>query len=162
MAHVVRGDERGPLGPGGLSVARRVNARTSAAAPPHSRAGPGSADAPHQPGVTNTTAQSTSWSGYIDSGPTFTGVSADWVVPTVQVSQASQYSSTWIGIDGDIDTNSLIQTGTAQDTTAGTTQYFAWYELIPAVAMPIGVSPGDHMQATVVQDVTGNLDHHHR
>ncbi len=96
------------------------DARASAAVLPHSEPVHWASAHSHESGTTNTTATSTNWSGYIDSGPTFTEVTADWVVPTVQVSQASQYSSTWIGIDGDIDTSSLIQTGTAQDTSAGT------------------------------------------
>jgi len=157
VAHEVRGTSArsdvaaSPSGPSG-------DARTAAAAIPHSEPVHwASTHAPHGSGITNTTAQSTNWSGYYDSGPTFSEVTADWVVPTVQASQASQYSSTWIGIDGAIDTNSLIQTGTAQDTSAGTTQYFAWYEMLPAAAVPIDlpVSPGDHMQATVVQGVPG-------
>ncbi|MGO8863077.1 MAG: G1 family glutamic endopeptidase [Acidimicrobiales bacterium] len=105
-------------------------------------------------GTTNT-AESTNWSGYIDDGPTFTQVTADWVVPTVQTTQASQYSSTWIGIDGTV-TNTLIQTGTAQDTSANTTDYFAWYELLPGAAVPVGnVAPGDDMQANIVEDSPG-------
>jgi hypothetical protein len=132
------------------------DARASAAVLPHSEPVHWASAHSHESGTTNTTATSTNWSGYIDSGPTFTEVTADWVVPTVQVSQASQYSSTWIGIDGDIDTSSLIQTGTAQDTSAGTTDYFAWYELLPRAAVQIGqVAPGDQMQATIVEDSPG-------
>jgi hypothetical protein len=103
---------------------------------------------PHVTGVTNTT-ETYNWSGYVDTGPTFTSVSAQWVVPTVQPSQAAQYSSTWIGIDGYND-SSLIQTGTAQDTDNGVTSYYAWYEILPDYAVEVGtVSPGDHITASV-------------
>ena len=69
---------------------------------------------PHATGITNT-AETYNWSGYVDTGPTFTAVSAQWAVPTVQPSQSAQYSSTWIGIDGYVNGDtSLIQTGTAQ------------------------------------------------
>ena len=64
-------------------------------------------------------------------------------------------SSQWIGIDGATN-SSLIQTGTSSITQNGGTQYFAWYEILPAVSMEIGVvSPGDDMQATIIQDSPG-------
>jgi hypothetical protein len=107
---------------------------------------------PQTTGITNT-AESSNWSGYADTGPTFSAISAQWVVPTVQPSQSSQYSSTWIGIDGYGD-SSLIQTGTAQETSSGATDYYDWYEILPAYAVVIGsVTPGDHMTASV-QEVT--------
>jgi hypothetical protein len=108
--------------------------------------------APHLTGTTEA-AKSTNWSGYVDTanGTQFTGVSAQWVVPSVQPSQTALYSATWIGVDGD-GNSSLIQTGTAQDTSAGATDYFAWFEILPASAIRIGaVSPGDHMEASVQQ-----------
>jgi hypothetical protein len=112
----------------------------------------------HATGIANTV-DTLNWSGYVDTGPTFSTVSAQWVVPTVQPSQSAQYSSTWIGIDGyESGDASLIQTGTAQETSGGATSYYDWYEIItpsdPAPAMTIGaVSPGDHMTASV-QEVT--------
>jgi hypothetical protein len=111
----------------------------------------------HATGITNTAeAETYNWSGYVDTGPTFTSVSAQWVVPTVQPSQSAQYSSTWIGIDGYApgDT-SLIQTGTAQETSGGATSYYDWYEILPNYAIEVGsVSPGDHMTASVQQVTT--------
>jgi hypothetical protein len=118
--------------------------------PAHLLAAPG----PHISGTTNT-AQSTNWSGYISTGSQFTGVSAQWVVPTVQPAQPSESSSTWIGIDG-VTNTTLIQTGTSQDTSGGKTTYFAWYEIYPALSIPIEyVSPGDEMKASIVQDSPG-------
>jgi Peptidase A4 family len=109
---------------------------------------------PHISGTTET-AESSNWSGYIDTGSQFTGVSAQWVVPTAQPSQASEYSSTWIGIDG-VTNTSLIQTGTDQDTSDGKTTYFAWYELLPALSIPVEyVSPGDEMRASIVENSPG-------
>ena len=96
------------------------------------------------------------WAGLIDSGSTvYTGVSSDWRVPTVQPSAGSGVSSTWIGIDGATDT-SLIQTGTEQDTSGGSTSYFAWYEILPSAEIEIGaVSPGDEMEASIEEDSPG-------
>jgi hypothetical protein len=109
---------------------------------------------PHISGTTQT-AESANWSGYIATGSQFTGVSGQWVVPTVRPSQTSEFSSTWIGIDGATN-NSLIQTGTEQDTSDGKTTYYAWYELLPALSIPVEyVSPGDQMKASIVEDSTG-------
>jgi hypothetical protein len=111
-------------------------------------------DGPHLSDTTET-AQSTNWSGYVATGSQFTAVSAQWVVPTAQPSQASESSATWVGIDG-VTNNSVIQTGTSQDTSGGTTTYFAWYEIYPALSIPVEyVSPGDQMKASIVEDSPG-------
>jgi hypothetical protein len=124
-----------------------------AAGQPHSEpAHQASGLAPHLSGTVEA-AESTNWSGYVDTagGTQFTAASGQWVVPSVQPSQTALYSATWIGVDG-AGNSSLIQTGTAQDTSAGATDYFAWFEILPDPAIRIGaVSPGDHMQASVEQ-----------
>jgi hypothetical protein len=105
--------------------------------------------------ATRETAESTNWAGYFDTGPQFTGVSGQWTVPVVQPSQDDQVSSTWLGVDGVLNT-SLIQTGTTQETSEGTTLYFAWYEVLPAPAIPIGlVDPGDQMSANITESSPG-------
>ena len=102
-------------------------------------------------------AYSLNWSGIAETGTTFTSVSGDWTVPSVLPSSSPQYSATWVGLDGYLPESpaneSLIQTGTAQDTAYGTTSYSAWYELIPAnpVTIPQLVAPGDQMAATISQ-----------
>jgi hypothetical protein len=109
---------------------------------------------PHLSGAAET-AESTNWSGYIATGSHFTSVSAQWVVPTVRPSQATQYSATWVGIDGATN-SSLIQAGTEQDSSGGTTTYYAWYELLPALSIPVEyVSPGDEMKVSIVEDSPG-------
>jgi hypothetical protein len=106
--------------------------------------------------TTQGTLASTNWSGWIDQGTQFTAVSGDWTVPSVPASGSNtEVSSTWIGIDG-VDNSSLIQTGTTQASVDGTTTYFAWYEILPAVSVPIGdVFPGDQMESSVVKDSPG-------
>ena len=53
----------------------------------------------------------------------------------MQPSSSLQSSATWIGIDGASTTGTdLIQDGTAQETEAGVTSYWAWYEILPAPA----------------------------
>jgi hypothetical protein len=100
--------------------------------------------------------ESSNWSGYVDTGSTFTAVSGTWVVPAVQPSTPDMSSGTWIGIDGATNT-SLIQTGTAQITGGGQTLYYDWYELLPAGPVELNsVSPGDVMHASIVETSAGN------
>ena len=50
----------------------------------------------------------------------------------MQPTQYNGASATWIGIDGGPGSpGSIIQTGTAQVTDGGITEYSAWYELYP-------------------------------
>jgi hypothetical protein len=110
--------------------------------------------APHVAG-TQEASHSTNWSGYVETGPTFTGASAQWIVPAVQPAQTALESGTWVGVDG-ANNSSLIQTGTAQETSGGSTDYYAWYEILPANAIEIGsVNPGDQITASVEQDAPG-------
>jgi Peptidase A4 family len=95
------------------------------------------------------------WSGHLFTGPTFTAVSGQWVVPPVQSSASGEYSATWIGVDG-VNNASLIQAGTAQDTANGTVSYNDWYEILPANETLItSVAPGDHIQASISEDSPG-------
>ena len=95
---------------------------------------------------------STNWAGYIASGTTFTGVSGTWNVPSIVASQPAQYAAQWVGIDGVLSSD-LIQTGTGETTSGGTTSYDAWIELLPANEVEINapVAPGDVMAAMVTE-----------
>jgi hypothetical protein len=99
---------------------------------------------------------STNWAGLAEVGTNYTGVSASWTVPTIQASVVQTVSSSWIGIDGYSNSN-LIQTGTEQDTlSGGATNYYAWWEILPAPETEIGgVNPGDQMAANIFH-VSGN------
>jgi hypothetical protein len=70
----------------------------------------------------------------------------------VQQEGGTQYSSTWIGIDGD-NNGTVLQIGTEGDNSCCLfpPQYYAWYELFPAnpVSIPNPVSPGDLMEAVI-------------
>ncbi len=92
----------------------------------------------------------------IEAGTTFTGVSSYWTVPAVVPSAGPQYAAAWIGVGG-VGSSQLIQTGTTSETTAYSTSYFAWYELLPAASVTIArpVSPGDVMLAVVRQTSVG-------
>ncbi|MGH3629118.1 MAG: G1 family glutamic endopeptidase, partial [Sciscionella sp.] len=96
--------------------------------------------------------QSSNWSGYAQTNGGYTSASANWTVPTVAPTSDNRYSSTWVGIDGDGNSN-LIQTGTEEDSINGQARYYAWWEILPASETRIGmqVSPGDSMSASVSQ-----------
>src|SRR6202453_4109875 len=114
---------------------------------------------PHVAGASDADTSS-NWSGQILTGTTFTGIQAGWVVPTVQATQYSGASATWIGIDGaGTSSGPIIQTGTAQNTIGGVTSYYAWDELYPQPSVEIGpVAPGDSMSASIENAGGGNWD----
>ena len=99
-------------------------------------------------------AQASNWSGYVQSGSTYSSVSGSWTVPQVR-SDASGYSSTWVGIDGYSD-QYLIQTGTTANYDGGAS-YNAWWEVItPTNVLPeenfsMTVRPGDSISASVTK-----------
>jgi hypothetical protein len=146
----------------GASVAGAQDAQTQwpesghgLASPAQFHTSPGHFVTPLEPHIAGSSyaAESTNWSGQISTGTTYSDIHADWVVPTVQATQYSGASATWIGIDGGpASPGSIIQTGTAQLTNGGATQYTAWYELYPAAPVTVGgVSPGDSMTASISQ-----------
>jgi len=101
--------------------------------------------------------ESQDWSGYViysdinNPAPVIKNISASWLIPAITVSIRDTYSDVWIGIGGELD-NSLIQTGTEQDSSGGQTSYLAWYELLPDYSVTIttmNVSPGDTIVATI-------------
>lgn len=140
-----------------------LTTKTTNAAPQSSTAGLAQSEPAHwvtglQPHTSGPeeTAESHNWSGYVDTGPQFTAASAQWVVPSVQPSQSALYSATWVGVDGATNSD-LIQTGTAQETTGGSTSYYAWYEILPSNSVPVfAVTPGDHIAASVQQNSPGS------
>jgi hypothetical protein len=95
---------------------------------------------------------SSNWSGYVQTGGSYTSVSATWTVPTARSTGNNQTdSSTWVGIDGWGNSN-LIQTGTEQGWNGASAYYRAWYEILPAnETISFNVSPGDNIYATVRQ-----------
>ena len=109
---------------------------------------------------------SPNWAGYsvasdlADPQPVIIGIKGSWTVPTVSVSQRSVFSAVWIGIGGQFD-NTLIQTGTEQDSNHGNVMYSAWYELLPndsVTITAINVSPGDKITASInLDNSTTNL-----
>src|SRR5207248_473552 len=81
------------------------------------------------------------WAGYVAGGSSsntqFSSVSGSWTQPTARCGSGQTYSAFWVGLGGSGDGSSALeQTGTQADCTAdGGTEYYAWYELVPAAPL---------------------------
>src|SRR5690349_15017483 len=101
-------------------------------------AGSASADA-----TTSQAEVSQNWAGYVAGGSSpgkqFSSVSGSWVQPTVKCGAGQTYSAFWVGLGGSAGGSSALeQTGTQADCTAdGGTEYYAWYELVPAAPVKL-------------------------
>ena len=98
---------------------------------------------------------SSNWAGYAASQPgvAFRRVSGTWVAPAAHCgSGGRRYSAVWVGLGGLHTTSkALEQVGTEADCAGGKGYYSAWYELVPAAPVKLGltVRPGDTMSASV-------------
>lgn len=96
---------------------------------------------------------SQNWAGYVAGGTQYSSVSGSWVAPSATCGSGQTYSAFWVGLGGSGNQSSALeQTGTQADCNAdGSTDYYAWYELVPAAPVRLGLSinPGDHISAKV-------------
>jgi len=112
---------------------------------------------------------SLNWSGYVISsyqiGEKIHSVSGEWIVPNVFANTKTAYSTTWLGVGGYCSDreckkadHTLIQVGTDQNVSNGTTYYEVWYELLPDLPKTIDmeIEPGDRMRASI-SEVGENL-----
>ncbi|HJP78592.1 MAG TPA: G1 family glutamic endopeptidase [Pseudonocardiaceae bacterium] len=132
-----------------VAVAGVAAAVVLALAPAANAAAANGAD--HVVGHGSNVQQSSNWSGYAETAGGYTSATANWTVPSVSSSSSATYSSAWVGIDGDGNSN-LIQTGTEADYYSGRAHYDAWWEILPAaetVITNITVHPGDSFTGTV-------------
>jgi hypothetical protein len=101
---------------------------------------------------------SANWAGYSASGRQFSSVSGSWVQPAADCRSGSGDSAFWVGLGGTSNgSQALEQAGTQSNcTSTGATEYFAWYELLPAapVRVDLPVKPGDRITTRV--SVTGS------
>jgi hypothetical protein len=101
------------------------------------------------------TTTSSNWAGYAASQPgvSFRHASGTWVAPAAHCSSGGRrYSAVWLGLGGLHTTaRALEQVGTEADCTGGKGYYSAWYEIVPAAPVKLGltVRPGDTMSASV-------------
>ncbi len=87
---------------------------------------------------------SLNWAGYAVASDftspiaTVTSAQGSWIVPTVEPTGRTIFSSVWVGVGGFFQgDNSLLQAGTGQDSGHQTTVYFAWTEALPQGEVPI-------------------------
>ncbi len=92
----------------------------------------------HGPRIAVNELFSLNWAGYAvasdfaSPSPTVTSVQGSWIVPTVEPTERTLFSSVWVGVGGFFQgDNSLIQAGTGQESRHGVTLYFAWTEALP-------------------------------
>jgi len=99
---------------------------------------------------------STNWAGY-EATPYrasgFSAVSAGWTQPAAQCGATGQgqYAAFWVGLGGGQDSSqALEQVGTQANCSGdGSATYYAWYELVPAgpVRLGLSISAGDRIYA---------------
>lgn len=101
-------------------------------------------------------AASENWAGYVanasNAGSGFSSVSGSWTQPSANCSSGDGDSAFWVGLGGASgQSQSLEQIGTQANCSGGSTQQYAWYELVPAAPVQLGmtINPGDHISARV-------------
>jgi Peptidase A4 family len=106
-------------------------------------------------GLTNV--QSTNWSGYADTGSSFSNVSASWTEPSATCSsRATQLAAFWVGIDG-YSSDSVEQDGTLIECYGGTAYQYTWWEMYPANDIQVvgeTLAAGDAITSTVTRSGT--------
>ena len=92
-----------------------------------------------------------------------------WNVPPTQNESGfwtTTLLSTWVGLDGEVDSTDLVQAGTEEDTSTrfwvSSRNDYAWFEWLPANPIAIAnfpVSPGDQIDTWVwMTDANGNYN----
>jgi hypothetical protein len=113
----------------------------------------------HAPGKVSALTQvtSTNWSGYADTGSSFSAVSASWTEPTPSCSgHTTSLAAFWVGIDG-YSSSSVEQDGTLIECYHGSTYQFTWWEMYPTNAIQVvgqSLAAGDAITATVTRSST--------
>jgi hypothetical protein len=114
-------------------------------------------------------ATSTNWAGYVVADPegsttstTFTSITGTWKQPKAVCARGQDaFSATWVGLGGFSRTSrALEQIGTSADCReTGKATYYAWYELVPAPMVRIGleIAPGDTITTSVNASEQGVL-----
>jgi hypothetical protein len=100
---------------------------------------------------------STNWSGYADTGSSFSNVSAKWTEPGASCSsRTTSLAAFWVGIDG-YSSNSVEQDGTMIECYQRHAYQFTWWEMYPTNDVQIvgqTAAAGDAITASVVRSGT--------
>ena len=96
---------------------------------------------------------STNWSGYADTGSSFSDVSASWTEPGATCSsRTTSLAAFWVGIDG-YSSDSVEQDGTLIECYDRTAYQFTWWEMYPTNDVQVvgeTAAAGDAITASVV------------
>jgi len=99
---------------------------------------------------------STNWSGYADTGSSFSKVSASWTEPSASCGFTTQLAAFWVGIDG-YSSDSVEQDGTLIECYLGTAYQYTWWEMYPTNDIQVvgeTLAPGDAITSTVTRSGT--------
>ena len=97
--------------------------------------------------------RSGNWSGYADTGATFSTATGHWTEPSVSCGSQTSLAAFWVGIDG-YSSSSVEQDGTLAECYQGSAYYYTWWEMYPSNAIQVVGStlrPGDGVTASVVR-----------
>ncbi len=103
-----------------------------------------------------TQVQSTNWSGYADTGSSFSKVTGSWTEPSASCTRTTSLAAFWVGIDG-YSSDSVEQDGTLVECYRGTAYYYTWWEMYPTNDIQVvgeSLKPGDSISASVVRSGT--------
>jgi hypothetical protein len=104
-----------------------------------------------------TDVESTNWSGYADTGSSFSNVSASWTEPSASCSgRQEQLAAFWVGIDG-YSSDSVEQDGTLIECYRGKAYQYTWWEMYPTNDIQVvgeTAAAGDAITATVTRSGT--------
>jgi hypothetical protein len=104
-----------------------------------------------------TQVQSTNWSGYADTGSSFSKVTGSWTEPSATCSsRTTSLAAFWVGIDG-YSSSSVEQDGTLIECYHGAAYQYTWWEMYPANAIQTvgqSLAAGDSITASVVRSGT--------
>jgi hypothetical protein len=104
-----------------------------------------------------TDVESTNWSGYADTGSSFSKVTANWTEPSATCnSRTEQLAAFWVGIDG-YSSNSVEQDGTLIECYEGTAYQYTWWEMYPTNDIQVvgeTLAAGDAITSTVTRTGT--------
>jgi Peptidase A4 family len=101
-----------------------------------------------------TSVESTNWSGYADTGSSFSKVTGSWSEPSASCSgRTTSLAAFWVGIDG-YSSDSVEQDGTLIECYRGTAYQYTWWEMYPTNDIQVvgeSLAAGDSITASVVR-----------
>jgi hypothetical protein len=104
-----------------------------------------------------TSVESTNWSGYADTGSSFSQVAGSWTEPSASCSsRTTSLAAFWVGIDG-YSSDSVEQDGTIIECYERAAYQYTWWEMYPTNDIQVvgsTLAAGDSITASVVRSGT--------